>query len=75
MRKSNERELTPHERRLIPEIAQGKPYREIARERQRSHQTIRNEAYTILEKTGASNRIELSYWWQTGKFGDICETP
>jgi two-component system NarL family response regulator len=51
--------LTRREQQLLPLIAQGMTNKEIASQLNLSEQTIKNHVHRILQRTGASGRLEV----------------
>lgn len=60
-RKKNTK-LTEKNIQLIKYIAQGYTDKEIAEKLEITAYTVKNVAYTLLEKTGTANRPSLVYW-------------
>jgi DNA-binding CsgD family transcriptional regulator len=52
--------LTPSEREVLACVARGLSNAEIARVRQTSVRTVANQVGSLLRKTGATSRVELS---------------
>ena len=51
--------LTRRERELLPMIARGHTNKEIAAQLNVSEQTVKNHVHRIIQKAGASNRLEI----------------
>jgi DNA-binding NarL/FixJ family response regulator len=51
--------LTRRERELLPMIARGHTNKEIAAQLNVSEQTVKNHIHRIIQKAGASNRLEI----------------
>lgn len=54
--------LTPHERRILHFVAEGRTNREIAAELKLAEKTVRNYVSSILGKIGVRNRTQLAVY-------------
>ena len=54
--------LTPRQRRLISEITEARSNREIAVTLGTTEQVVKNYLRDVYDKTGSSNRLELTLW-------------
>lgn len=61
----NTRQLTDTEQLIAENLATGMSYKEIARERNRSVSTIKNQAYGIYKKLNISGKDELVHFLKT----------
>ena len=54
--------LTPREKQILLQIAQGRDNQTIAKDLSLAEQTVRNYASTIYEKIGVHSRVEAVVW-------------
>ena len=62
--RSDNRTISPRQRRVIELVASGLKNREIARELGIAEHVVRNYLGIIYDKIGVSNRVELALWYE-----------
>jgi len=63
-------DFSPHERRIINDVADGLLNKQIAAKYRLKEQTVKNELSRIYVKARVANRAQLVSFWMLGKFDE-----